>query len=1403
MDMNKTGHEQASSLSAVPGDVHANGPAGSVSLVADRGHEGFERTAEVLMRLEDSSSGLDESPMRAQDGNSGTKLTIDGATGISDQAGLARKRKSPGDMAESDVAEPAEPREGTKKMKLAEDHANQNATSVTTDSLGPDKPRAGGVAAIWAFGSRMCGPCLIQNSVKEVDLLLSGSLPSAVLPALPFIFLTEELHVFSATMLEQGHLPVDQQVTKRFSSSDVEALTEEFLQVKDMGQGTTGEWLKGLAGRGKDMQQDASKWEKWEYSGGVARMCSQLYPGYVRKSSVPTAPELSTELPATLPNPHIPSALRSSLSQPRHERTAEEVAELKAARKAEIERRALLLDPPLTAEVLRHIPSFQAATHIVAALDDNAWELLKPRLLAQRADAETREGEIATQAKAEQGRPEHGHLETTLASTKEARDRVDKDWEEVQAPLRAKIAGFADEVIRDGWGKGKKVTRENCSRFAIDVLVNVRKRFYAEVAKDAAAARAAGENPCTDPPAGPFTQKLTLENMKWIFDTKIRPHTEALRKELFYCSGCEGNYKAFGFEGVIQHYAAKHTNALSVGNVVVHWRAEWPEQSPFSAEVRPAKPSVYPYGLGNFVGAGPPPPVSYNYPPAATGAIPPPIHPAGIGYGYGVPAYHDHYQQQPPPLPSQPYQPHPPVPPFAPQPAYEPPHPSYVPPPAPYQPYPPPAVPYPPPTVEAAQGYATPQSGQYDYNYGSYQPNSSGAYASPQAPTYRDLYQTKLEDIARNSREVWRLLGDIKDLPGAVRVFVTIHHLVKRFRSRFYETPPLAMFIDGLSNNKEMRPVRNVNGLVCKACHLGLGNAASVEPDRKYFSLPQLANHFQSKHVEPIQGTQTQSMANPLDWVVDMVLLPNLSAISSITLSINETQKSLLTAALPSAVGSQRGPGSTSDHPDQPDRRNGPALMGGIAPIPSNARDEPYRQPAQPSANATSRATTSHSFIDKYSISAESAAAGFLAESRSSAQSPISGTPATMSESEGGRHSSQGSRQSRGQNGFQSHRKGHGKNTHAKTRGVTGSGDLMFGQPPGAGEEMAQHDEAGTPPMPATHRTEGLRTHSSSAQPGQPITVSVPETLKTQAPTQAPTMPLQHPETNHPSWTRLTSPAGTREEPDIIAALESRLERRRSPPSCYSDGAQSAARYVDSRGYAAAPDLQYASGAYTRRGEEDGWAESPALRPRHYDPRPAGRDRSPPGRQLGAVYYPKPRPTGRREEGYGDQLPQRDFAELSPRHTEEARFSRPPPRPEDRSHRGAAPPPLPEAERYHYRDGGTMRTQSRPPPVEAYEIVQVIDEHGEYYIRRPVRREQPDPRFVYEERRVFPRDAGPYRHHHHHHQTAVHEPVYVSSRPSLARDGGVGTSMTPEGWEADRHADPAYYEEYDPRFPAA
>ncbi|KAK4235793.1 hypothetical protein C8A03DRAFT_17505 [Achaetomium macrosporum] len=1220
-------------------------------------------------------------------------------------------------------------------------------------------PGPGGVAIIWAFGVRMCGPCLISKSVKEVDLLLSPSIPSALLPALPFIFLSQYLDAFSPTTLKQSQLPAELQVTKWFLASDVEALEKEFVRVKEMGQGTVSEWLKGLESRGSDMQHEASKWEKWEASGGIAKMCSQLSPEYVRKFpfSLPQKPPTDPILP--------PPALRQSFSQGRHERTAAEVAELKAARKAEIERRALLLDPPLTADVLRHIPAFQASTHIVSQLDDDAWERLKPRLLAQRAVAEKiREEERKAEPKNKEMPQGQQHLETTLATTKEARDRIDKEWEEAQTPLRAKIAGYADEVIQDNWGKGKTVTRENCSRFAVDALLYIRKRFYAEVAKDAAAARAAGKTPPIDPPEGPFTQKLTLENMRWIFDTKIRPHTEPFRKELFYCNGCEGNLKPFTFEGVIQHYAAKHTNALSLRSIVVHWRAEWPEHPPFSATARPASYAHVPGGFP--VNGGTPLPANYHYPPAAIPAVPPAVYGPAIGYGHTSPTYNDYYQQPPPPPASY----HPPLAAptslFPPQPGYEQ-QASYATQPAAYSPYQPPTMQYPAPAVvEPPQSYVPLPNGQQEYPNGPYQPNNNGGgpYAPPPPPVYPDLYHIKVEDIARNSREVWRQLGDIRDLPGSLRVFVTIHHLVKRFRSRFYETPPLSMFIDGLSNNKEMRPVRNVNGLVCKACHLRLGNADSVKEERKHFSLPQLANHFQSKHVEPMQRMQAQTKSAPLDWVLDMVLLPHPASFSSLASSVNDAQRALLAAALPSVFAPQPvsaiAQGSAGRYPPVPARVPAESTTTNGYPGPPDARS-------------------------KYSATTASVGAGVFGDSSSSGQSSHRATPCTMSENdcsagnEGARQSSQGFRPVQEQNGFKGHRKAMGKNTRGKSHGTGGCGDRTFEkQVNTAGKDIRPEDtdvhvprlthHGGTPPI-----------HASSARSERPRTEGVPQAQQALDHNARPGQRFD-PEYQVPR-------AIGDHEPNILAALESRLEQRRSPQLQNQQGPPHDAPYKDPREAIASPGFQGVSGRYAGHGHIEG---RPGARPesQYQAPGPVVRERSPAGRQVGGGYHSRPLPVKMRKDAYPPQRIRASVIEPSPRYSEGGRFSTPVAPPDDRGHGHGAVRAEAQYRRYHE----DIPMPSRGP-IEAYEIVQVIDEHGEYYIRRPVRRE-PDARYIYEEQGVR-RDAGAY---------PSLEPVYAGAvvRPSHFREWG-RASVAPEPWPADRRADPAYYEEYDPRFPAA
>ncbi|KAK6596712.1 hypothetical protein H4I96_09364 [Botrytis cinerea] len=807
---------------------------------------------------------------------------------------------------------------------------NSIASIVQSDQwhLGPGE---NGVIPIWPFAVRSCGICLLQHAIKEIDVLLSSSIPSPLMPALPFVFLTNELHVIPATALQNGQPPPTTQITKYYLKKHIKEIKDEFESVKAMGSATIEEWLKGLEDRGKERRNDSARWERWEASGGIIRIKapdqhdpSKQIPAAIASGTdlIPTKgqqvlinsgpklpnhkpdthslpqipkslPAIHTSFPANIPVPRYDSPSQSIYSaytprsnlQPKHERTKEEVADLKATRRTEIERRSLLLDPPLTASVLAHMSSFQAAIQIIQPLNDGAWEVLKPRLLSQREEAEQRENDRITQSQVVEER----HFKDIQAKP-EYKEAIDREWDDAQAPLRARIGAYADETIRSGWNGGDKVTKESSPKFAADVLIYVRKRFYAEIAKDDAAVRATGQEPPSDPPLGPYTRKLTLENMKWIFDTKIKPLTEQYNKDLFLCNVCDNNFKYYGFEGVVQHFAAKHTTSLSFGSIVVHWKSEWPEYPPFCpdpiARVRTVFPNFPgPSATAPYAGSAPSIPPHSGYAAyqqlasAAPNSNPGPYAPQQMyqdpNQGYSqytaqslsaiTPGYSDPIQSYP-------------------QSGYGARLYAF----APNQMYPAPI-----PDSNAQQLSYVSHNAQHAPSYNQPPVYTNGNYsqmsasvpqqAQPQAsplPQKTEEYKAHLRQLGHDARTIWDSITGVKEVPGSVKAHTILFHILKRFRSKFGQDPPLSMIVDGLSNNKDMRPVRNINGLLCRACVLGMaGSVTSSKPDRKHFSFPQLTIHFRTIHEE---GVPSNLIGHFPDWTKDMVELPDQAKISSL-----------------------------------------------------------------------------------------------------------------------------------------------------------------------------------------------------------------------------------------------------------------------------------------------------------------------------------------------------------------------------------------------------------------------------------------------------------------------------------------------------------------------------------------
>lgn len=292
-----------------------------------------------------------------------------------------------------------------------------------------------------------------------------------------------------------------------------------------------------------------------------------------------------------------------------------EVHSLKQIRRQEIERRCSTLDPPLPPTLLDYLESFRAACQIIKPLTDEDWEILKPRLISERPLAEIREREDQN-AKLKQTlslrdadvKSESLNVQDA-ARDRDTREARLREHEEQQKPLRKRLARYVEEFVKYHWVNGQDITKETCPDFAAQALIHVRGRFYADLQQERLDDSVSDFSPAIKSESETFHfQQLTLEHMKWVFDTKVKPFTEGFQRELFICNGCENNSKFFGFEGVIQHFAHKHTNTLSKGSIVVYWQAEWPERPPFSrfpgwarAKMLASAPPAQPYATSTSV----------------------------------------------------------------------------------------------------------------------------------------------------------------------------------------------------------------------------------------------------------------------------------------------------------------------------------------------------------------------------------------------------------------------------------------------------------------------------------------------------------------------------------------------------------------------------------------------------------------------------------------------------------------------------------------------------------------------------------------------------------------------------------------------------------------------------------
>jgi hypothetical protein len=555
-------------------------------------------------------------------------------------------------------------------------------------------------------------------------------------------------------------------------------------------------------------------------------------PVYALQNNGPFPPYVSQPGHA-LPNKPVKAA-----------RTAQDVEEALRARRVDIERRCKELIPPLDSGALPHMPCFVATMQIAQPLTEEFWEgTLKPKILAERDAAETAERTRQDQMVWLQAAVPHSAQDEPF--TRPAKEVYDKEFEEAQEPLRRKLSEYADDFVSNHW-TGGQLDKTNSPVFAVKVIEFVDRRYREDMVtgKIPQPEQSRGNKQGTPVP-DPF---LSLHNMKWVYDNKIRPRTDVHGRELFLCSGCTDSKspKWLAFEGLIQHYGAKHTTAFSKGNVVVHWQtAEWPSELPFVREPtyymkHDKKPSqIKDHGRARRT-------------PQTNGT---PFHAPGSGKLLSESPFFSGQHQSP-----------------------------------------------------AAHGYqSTPD--YRSYPYGSIQPSETPYnwpyQAGPQNDQHPESgYESQLAMLASDISATWATLEGVKEdvLLPCVRLHASLHKAATNFESKFGRLPHLDQITELLTLKTELRPVKEAQALACGLCVSAQTDGSTSDTyyrriqNVKLHTTSSLVSHFKLMH-------PTKNHRQLTDWTVDMIELPEPEMISRLVRApgMDDEKLAVIAAAFPTA----------------------------------------------------------------------------------------------------------------------------------------------------------------------------------------------------------------------------------------------------------------------------------------------------------------------------------------------------------------------------------------------------------------------------------------------------------------------------------------------------------------------
>ena len=533
-------------------------------------------------------------------------------------------------------------------------------------------------------------------------------------------------------------------------------------------------------------------------------------------------------------------------ARPAKAKTQQDVEEALRTRRADIERRCRELTPPLEPGALQYMPAFQATMKIAQPMTQEFWEnLLKPRILAEREAAEmtehTRQGQLAYL----QAAIPHSIQDDPF--TRPVKDTYDKEYDLAQEPLRQRLGVYADDFINNHW-KGGDLDKFSSPVFAVKVIEFVDRRYREDKLAGIlppppqVALRSRQGTPIPEP-------FLSLDNMKWVFDNKIAPRTGIFGREVFLCSGCtDTRPKWLAFEGLIQHYGAKHTTAFSRGNIVVHWQtSEWPSELPF------VRDPTYFMKQPKRAGQGHPrrTPQTNNGPFDAPGNGKLLSETAYFsGYHESPPAGNGHYQHA------------------AENPGYQ-------------------------------YGQTQPQAASYGLPY--------QALVS-QDQNSDSTYEVQLNVLGHDMREGWDSLEGVvpSALLESIRVQTTIFHSVARFEVMFGKIPNIDLMTDVLATKPEVQPIKEAHGLACKLCVAAQPDGSAIYlpyygriAQVKLYNTSSLVSHFNSVHY----STSNRRIG---DWTINMIELPEPQLVSNLLRApgMDDKKLAIIAAAFPTAFPS-------------------------------------------------------------------------------------------------------------------------------------------------------------------------------------------------------------------------------------------------------------------------------------------------------------------------------------------------------------------------------------------------------------------------------------------------------------------------------------------------------------------